>query len=132
MTTVCVGVNLTAMMSFPFGSSKFRRPNARDFPCKAEEAQSTTEAGSLLDDISTMLRTLGLSPTLQLYRNSYTSFSCSRFLSFGADVTDGPTEEEQIAARQWLASFNPGTIPRNLCEISYSRSSGPGGQNVNK
>ncbi|KAF2085426.1 peptidyl-tRNA hydrolase domain-containing protein [Saccharata proteae CBS 121410] len=41
-------------------------------------------------------------------------------------------EEDVVAARKWLAQFNPETIPRSLCDISFSRSSGPGGQNVNK
>ena len=45
---------------------------------------------------------------------------------------DQPSEEDQRAARLWLSRFNSGTIPRNLCNISFSRSSGPGGQNVNK
>ena len=56
----------------------------------------------------------------------------SRTLSFWANDPEGPSEEEQKAARQWLASYNPSTIPRNLCDVSFSRSSGPGGQNVNK
>ena len=42
------------------------------------------------------------------------------------------SEDEQKAARQWLGSFNSKTIPRSICDISFSRSSGPGGQNVNK
>ncbi|KAK5114314.1 hypothetical protein LTR62_002565 [Meristemomyces frigidus] len=41
-------------------------------------------------------------------------------------------EAELAAARKWLANLNPDTIPRNLCDITFSRSSGPGGQNVNK
>ncbi|OKL60447.1 hypothetical protein UA08_04328 [Talaromyces atroroseus] len=36
------------------------------------------------------------------------------------------------SAREWLANFNANSIPRGLCAISFSRSSGPGGQNVNK
>lgn len=56
----------------------------------------------------------------------------SRYLSFRAENHEGPSEEEQKAARTWLASYNPGTIPRSLCDMSFSRSSGPGGQNVNK
>jgi peptidyl-tRNA hydrolase ICT1 len=43
-----------------------------------------------------------------------------------------PTEDEIAACRQWMTRFNPDTIPKRLCDISYSRSSGPGGQNVNK
>lgn len=42
------------------------------------------------------------------------------------------SEEDLTAARKWLSNLNPDTIPRNLCEITFSRSSGPGGQNVNK
>ncbi|ODQ56591.1 hypothetical protein SAICODRAFT_50983 [Saitoella complicata NRRL Y-17804] len=34
--------------------------------------------------------------------------------------------------RKWKASFNPEIIPRDKCEIRFDRSSGPGGQNVNK
>jgi peptidyl-tRNA hydrolase ICT1 len=42
------------------------------------------------------------------------------------------SDEDLAAARKWLADLNPDTIPRSLAEISFSRSSGPGGQNVNK
>jgi hypothetical protein len=35
-------------------------------------------------------------------------------------------------ARDWLKSLSSKTIPRHICEVSFSRSSGPGGQNVNK
>jgi len=36
------------------------------------------------------------------------------------------------SARVWLNSFRSATVPRNLVELSFARSSGPGGQNVNK
>ncbi|KAM5445936.1 hypothetical protein MaudCBS49596_007005 [Microsporum audouinii] len=42
------------------------------------------------------------------------------------------SDDELRAARRWLAQFSPETIPRNICAVSFSRSSGPGGQNVNK
>jgi len=42
------------------------------------------------------------------------------------------SDEDLAAARKWLADLNSDTIPRNLSEITFSRSSGPGGQNVNK
>lgn len=35
-------------------------------------------------------------------------------------------------AKEWLLSFHHDSIPKNVFEISYSRSSGPGGQKVNK
>ncbi|CAK4034518.1 related to peptidyl-tRNA hydrolase domain [Lecanosticta acicola] len=41
-------------------------------------------------------------------------------------------DAERAAARQWLKRLDPDTIPRDMCEVSFSRSSGPGGQNVNK
>jgi protein subunit release factor B len=50
--------------------------------------------------------------------------------STGEDL--GQSIEAQNAARQWLASYNSTTIPRKTCEVKFSRSSGPGGQKVNK
>jgi len=55
-----------------------------------------------------------------------------RAISFRADNPDAPSEEDQKEVRQWLAGFTPSTIPRRICHLNYSRSSGPGGQNVNK
>lgn len=52
----------------------------------------------------------------------------------GGAAADGTTfDEAQLdAARKWLAELDPETIPRSICDVSFSRSSGPGGQNVNK
>ncbi|KAL1303140.1 hypothetical protein AAFC00_006572 [Neodothiora populina] len=47
-------------------------------------------------------------------------------------VTNDVNEEELDEARKWLSRFDAETIPRSLCDVSFSRSSGPGGQNVNK
>lgn len=52
--------------------------------------------------------------------------------SFAARRGDDQDEDELKAARQWLSKLDPDTIPRDLCDVSFSRSSGPGGQNVNK
>jgi len=54
-----------------------------------------------------------------------------RALYFRA-YSSSPTEEDIAIARKWLAKFNPDTLPKNIYEFSFSRSSGPGGQNVNK
>ena len=35
-------------------------------------------------------------------------------------------------ARSWLSRFTVNSIPPAICSYSFSRSSGPGGQNVNK
>ncbi|KAI4733348.1 hypothetical protein E4T50_16094 [Aureobasidium sp. EXF-12298] len=45
---------------------------------------------------------------------------------------NGGDDDELDAARRWLANFDAETIPRSICDVSFSRSSGPGGQNVNK
>jgi hypothetical protein len=47
-------------------------------------------------------------------------------------VTATHNDKELADARRWLSNLNADTIPKNLCDISFSRSSGPGGQNVNK
>ncbi|KAI5277003.1 hypothetical protein E4T47_00015 [Aureobasidium subglaciale] len=52
--------------------------------------------------------------------------------SGGGEKSSGGGDDELDAARRWLANFNAETIPRNICDVSFSRSSGPGGQNVNK
>lgn len=59
---------------------------------------------------------------------------CSRASRFYTTRAAQPetSSEDVAAARTWLANLNSDTIPRNLCEVSFSRSSGPGGQNVNK
>ncbi|KAF2685588.1 hypothetical protein K458DRAFT_441999 [Lentithecium fluviatile CBS 122367] len=44
----------------------------------------------------------------------------------------GVSAEELQAARKWLEQLHAETIPRSIGELSFSRSSGPGGQNVNK
>ncbi|KAJ5326770.1 Peptide chain release factor class I/class II [Penicillium brevicompactum] len=51
-----------------------------------------------------------------------------RFLRGFASQTD---QDVQVA-RDWLKTLNSKTVPRHICEVSFSRSSGPGGQNVNK
>lgn len=42
------------------------------------------------------------------------------------------TKTDIESAKKWLEGVNLATIPRHLFTISYSRSSGPGGQKVNK
>ncbi|KAL3479159.1 RF-1 domain-containing protein [Aspergillus californicus] len=42
------------------------------------------------------------------------------------------SSEDVTTAREWLSNFNSTSIPRHIGEISFSRSGGPGGQNVNK
>ena len=56
---------------------------------------------------------------------------CRKSLSGQADALP-PDERALRAAREWLTSFKLESIPRNECIVTYSRSSGPGGQNVNK
>ncbi|KAF2794995.1 hypothetical protein K505DRAFT_302982 [Melanomma pulvis-pyrius CBS 109.77] len=46
--------------------------------------------------------------------------------------TNEASDEELQAARKWLNDLHAETIPKSIGEMSFSRSSGPGGQNVNK
>ena len=41
-------------------------------------------------------------------------------------------ELDYEAAREWYKTFNPQQSLRDIGEVTYARSSGPGGQNVNK
>ncbi|KAJ7116607.1 RF-1 domain-containing protein [Mycena epipterygia] len=42
------------------------------------------------------------------------------------------TAEETASARAWIARFRAMAIPKASVQFSFARSSGPGGQNVNK
>ncbi|SMY28682.1 unnamed protein product [Zymoseptoria tritici ST99CH_1A5] len=65
-------------------------------------------------------------------RPSATSYLFRTFTNSSGGRNNDLDEEELKAARQWLQKLDADTIPRDLCEVSFSRSSGPGGQNVNK
>lgn len=72
----------------------------------------------LLSTVPITLRPIALHRIVQIPFRSYSSQQFS--------------EEEIKESKEWLSSFNEFKIPRNLFEIGYSRSSGPGGQKVNK
>lgn len=66
-----------------------------------------------------------------LFPITHILFPTRSFASRRAAIADEQVED-LAAARTWLANLNPRTIPRHLCEVSFSRSGGPGGQHVNK
>ncbi|KAH8100797.1 RF-1 domain-containing protein [Cristinia sonorae] len=75
-------------------------------------------------------RTLSLPPTLGIWRRLASSSPASRF---PPNIPKLETPEDNATAREWIATFKTSiAIPRNDVELSFSRSSGPGGQNVNK
>ncbi|SPO47100.1 uncharacterized protein PSANT_04787 [Moesziomyces antarcticus] len=55
--------------------------------------------------------------------------------AFGSTVpcrnADG-SDDEMEARRRWVSAFEPIQLRRNDLDVTFSRSSGPGGQNVNK
>ncbi|KAM5530871.1 hypothetical protein V8D89_015456 [Ganoderma adspersum] len=62
-----------------------------------------------------------------------------RRLHSGQDLLPTPppihtleTAAESSQARSWIERFKMREIPKSVVEFTYSRSSGPGGQNVNK
>ena len=77
-----------------------------------------------------MLRRTWTLRNLNVEKTPYYTQLLHRCLSSTAKVHD---DEDHQEARAWLARFNAtNTIPKNICEVTFSRSSGPGGQNVNK
>ena len=75
------------------------------------------------------IRSLG---ALSLTDNSLPSGQLSRSFSSHPKPTDGNAEEDEIStAQKWLADLSK-TIPVNIASFTLSKSSGPGGQHVNK
>lgn len=72
------------------------------------------------------------SVTSKPFRLNYRFVQFSKNLSTDSNTSGEYAESDHSAARQWLANFHINTIPRRLGEVTFSRSSGPGGQNVNK
>lgn len=62
----------------------------------------------------------------------HSNFRFSGLQTRCSSTRDGPDEKELKAARNWLKAYTVETIPKSIGEVSFSRSSGPGGQNVNK
>lgn len=56
----------------------------------------------------------------------------ARRVSQKTEASDEDIEVEYAAARKWVSDLKRETIPLNLAQISYARSSGAGGQHVNK
>ena len=57
----------------------------------------------------------------------------TRCLSTHRGANNADEAADVDAARKWLANLDADTIrDKAACDISFSRSSGPGGQNVNK
>ena len=71
-----------------------------------------------------------VAPSHALVRITRPVFATTR--TYAAKTAEDADEEELKAARSWLTTFTPESIPKSICEVSFSRSSGPGGQNVNK
>jgi len=64
-----------------------------------------------------------------LYRPS---FAAHRHISWVLPRHLSYSPSDLSEARSWLSRFAPTSIPPAICHFSFSRSSGPGGQNVNK
>lgn len=75
--------------------------------------------------IAAALPRLGFSQLLQFSKPLNKAY-------YGTGNMEGLTEDEVNIGREWLSRFNSSTLPRDIGDISFSRSSGPGGQNVNK
>ncbi|MDI1485040.1 MAG: hypothetical protein OHK93_000174 [Ramalina farinacea] len=77
-----------------------------------------------------MLRRISIKPSLQQVTSQH-HFGTSNRLADPRPL-DAESEEEHRQARQWMNDVDVKEIAKSMCDISFSRSSGPGGQNVNK
>ncbi|KAF3923457.1 hypothetical protein ABW21_db0207691 [Orbilia brochopaga] len=62
----------------------------------------------------------------------FSAFNHRHSKSKSTSTSTSPDEKELAQARTWLKTFTQHKIPRSIGELAFSRSSGPGGQNVNK
>jgi protein subunit release factor B len=65
-------------------------------------------------------------------RTRSTSTKQVRELSQRTGAGEEELEVQYAAARKWVSELNKETIPMSLAQISFARSSGAGGQHVNK
>ena len=82
-----------------------------------------------------IIRRLPLRPSPTYITGTYTTrlHLTTPLRRYAIKRTPTETSEEDLAsARKWLANLTSETIPRSIGEVTFSRSSGPGGQNVNK
>ena len=91
----------------------------------------TNEGTSCSKCPQTMLRNVPNSLIPRSFSSAARQYLGARLLSFRAEDEESPSVEEQKEARQWLADYNSSTIPKRICQLTSSRSSGPGGQHVN-
>ena len=70
---------------------------------------------------------------LSLTDNSLPATQLSRSFSSYAKSDDHRNKEDDVSVvRTWLANLNSKPIPESVPEFTASKSSGPGGQHVNK
>lgn len=78
-----------------------------------------------------MLRKISIIPQRLPQVTSQHHFTTSNQLASPRPL-DAESEEEHKQAREWMSDVDVKIITKHMCDISFSRSSGPGGQNVNK
>jgi hypothetical protein len=79
---------------------------------------------------SQILRTLYFRPLY--FRPFSRPLLCIQNSKAYSSRTTNDDEADLDAARQWFSSFNKSTIPASIAKTTFSRSSGAGGQKVNK
>ncbi len=58
--------------------------------------------------------------------------NCYRLYSSIGSNSNSNNDDDKRKAKSWVEKLNISMIPEHEFDISYSRSSGPGGQKVNK
>lgn len=119
-------------LAHPVRFSRYSNPNPFRRGLLSSESVTCVEKTSRTSPtrLAMLQRLLGISTTRPLrWRKAALGHSWHRFMRHQA-FDDAFDAEELLEARRWHQSFQPSSIPKG--QTVFSRSSGPGGQHVNK
>jgi hypothetical protein len=115
------------------GDCRSNDENVRRSSLHQFEVQRLRRFTTMTSSLRTVWPPLLLWPQLQRPTCQIRWYATIDKTSHGKVLKFDRRDDERLKALQsWLHRFTPHTFPREVCTVTFSRSSGPGGQNVNK